>query len=206
MIQHLLFDVDDTLYPPASLGGTIERRMIEFTADRLGIDFASAALKRREGIKNYGSTLEWLQNNYGVTDAESYFAYVHPESELAELPFDPKLRPFLLSLGKPMSVLTNGPMPHAARVLHFLEIDDIFLGVYDILYNNLKGKPHPESYCRALEASGFSIEETVFFDDSPKYVEGFRALGGKGVLVGSREPLDPATPRVDSIYDIKEFI
>jgi putative hydrolase of the HAD superfamily len=152
--------------------------MIEFIASRLDLAFDEAALRRREGLKRYGSTLEWLQKDYGISDSDGYFAYVHPESELADLSPDPNLRPFLLSLGKPMSVLTNGPAPHAARVLRFLKIDDIFLGVYDILYNKLKGKPHPESYCRALAASGFSMEETIFFDDSPKYVEGFRALGG----------------------------
>ncbi|MDR0388767.1 MAG: HAD-IA family hydrolase [Spirochaetaceae bacterium] len=206
-MPYLLFDLDDTLYPPsASMGAAIERRMIEFTASHLGIDRDAAASMRRKELAKYGTTMEWLQTEHGLSDTDGYFEYIHPESELAELSFDPELRPFLLSLDLPMSVLTNGPMPHAARVLKFLNIDDIFTGVYDILYNKLKGKPHPESYRGALKASGFNIEETVFFDDSPKYVEGFRALGGKGVLVGDREALDPKTPRVDSIYKIREYL
>jgi putative hydrolase of the HAD superfamily len=207
MIRHLLFDLDDTLYPPsASLGAAIDRRMSEFVSRYLELAMDEAVSRRREAITRHGTTLEWLQKEHGFSDAGGYFDYVHPEWELSEFVFDSELRPFLLSLDRPMSVLTNGPMPHAARVLRFLKIDDIFLGVYDVLYNKLKGKPHPEAYLGALRASGFSMEETVFFDDSPKYIEGFRVLGGRGVLVGGKEALDPQTPRVNSIYDIREFL
>jgi putative hydrolase of the HAD superfamily len=207
MVRYLLFDLDDTLYPPsASMGAAIDRRMVEFVSRYLGLGPGEAALRRREALTRHGTTLEWLQKEHGFSDAEGYFEHVHPEGELSELSFDPGLRPFLLSLDRPMAVLTNGPMPHAARVLRFLNIDDIFLGVYDVLYNKLKGKPHPEAYLGALKASGFNIEETIFFDDSPKYIEGFRALGGRGVLVGGKEALDPQTPRADSIYGIREFL
>ena len=35
---------------------------------------------------------------------------------------------------------------------------------------------------RALEASGLSAETTVFIDDSPKYIKGYLALGGRAIL------------------------
>jgi putative hydrolase of the HAD superfamily len=204
MIQYLLFDLDDTLYPFSSaMGPGITGRMISFVARHLNIDAGEAAARRKRGLALYGTTLEWLLEEHHV-DASAFLDYVHPESELSELSFDPELRPFLLSLGLPLAVLTNSPMVHALRVLRFFKIEDVFTGIYDIMFNKLKGKPHASAYHNAVHAAGFSIEETAFFDDSPRYVAGFCALGGKGALVGAHEA--DGLPRIESIYGVKEFL
>jgi putative hydrolase of the HAD superfamily len=106
-----------------------------------------------------------------------------------------------------MTILTNGPLDNALRVLEFLNVADLFGEIWDIDRNNLRGKPHKSAYLNALQGSGFTIEETLFFDDNPSYVEGWEKLGGRGVLVSGREDyrrLLPNTPWVGTIYEIKD--
>jgi putative hydrolase of the HAD superfamily len=210
MIRHLLFDLDDTLYPPSSgAGKKITGRMVSYIARCLEVSEEEAARIRRERMPFFGTTLEWLQTEYQFAETDAYFDWVHPESEITDVPLDPRLRPFLRSLNLPMTILTNGPMSHAVRVLERLQVADLFPGIYDICRNNLLGKPHENSYMNALNSEGFTIEETVFFDDNPKYVAGYEKLGGRAVLVSSREKniaLLPRTPHVGSVYEIRGWL
>lgn len=183
-IKHLLFDLDNTLYPStAAIDQGITRRMIGFVADFLGLDFQQATERRVQRLPFFGTTLEWLKTEHGLTDIAAYFDAVHPPEEINELNQDPNLRPFLQSLELPMTILTNAPLCHAQRVLEFLNVADLFTSIHDIESNGFKGKPYPEAYHKALAASGFSIAETIFFDDHKKYTDGYQALGGQAVLV-----------------------
>lgn len=184
MIRHLLLDLDNTLYPASQpIDAGISRRMNEFVATFLGVTFDEALALRAKHMPLHGSTLEWLCAERGLADKTAYFNYVHPASEIDELTPDPALRPYLASLGVPMSILTNSPMSHASRLLDFYGITDLFAGVYDITWNKTRGKPYPESYLDALDDAGYSVEETLFVDDHPKYARGYKAVGGKAVLV-----------------------
>lgn len=178
-----MFDLDNTLY---SEKNGMERRVLErindYVSRYLGWPPEETNAKRREGARRFGTTLEWLVFEKGLKDVEGYFASTHPEGEEACLSVDPGLQALLDSLDYPKIVLTNAPMEHAERVMKALGIEDRFARVFDIKYNGLVGKPHPKSYLRALEASGFSPETTVFIDDSPKYIKGYLALGGRAIL------------------------
>lgn len=178
-----MFDLDNTLYSETN---GMERRVLEkineYVSAYLGWPLAETNARRREGARRFGTTLEWLVVEKGLKDVEGYFAFTHPEGEEYCLSADAALRNLLESLRLPKIVLTNAPMEHASRVLKALGIEDCFSGVFDIKYNGLVGKPHPKSYLRALEASGLSAETTVFIDDSPKYIKGYLALGGRAIL------------------------
>jgi len=184
MIRHLLLDLDNTLYPASSgMDEGITRRMLAFVARHLGVSLEEGTRLRAAGLPSYGTTLEWLTVEHNLTDQNGYFEFVHPESEIEELERDERLRPYLLSLNLPLTLLTNAPAAHARRLLEFFNIEDIFLGVYDLNFNKGVGKPHPDSFRSAIAPSGFTVEETVFVDDHPKYVKGYKAIGGKAVIV-----------------------
>ena len=184
MIQHLLLDLDNTLYPASSEMDTgITRRMQEYVAHFIGVSFEEGVRLRANRPYKYGTTLEWLKAEYGLTDEEEYFLAVHPEEETNELIPDPALRPYLLSLGLPMSLLTNAPTAHAKRVLQFFDVSDVFIGIFDINFHKGKGKPHADCFLNTLAAVGHSITDTLFVDDHPKYIRGYKALGGKAVIV-----------------------
>lgn len=195
--KYLLFDLDNTLYPStAAIDKGITHRMLSFIASYLHISYEEAIAKRNSRLPFYGTTLEWLRTEEGLKDIHSFFNAVHPPEEIEEIPFDAHLRPFLQSLHMPMAILTNAPMVHAKRILDFLNVTDLFTGIYDVECNNLKGKPYPQAFYNALEGSNFSLKETLFFDDHKKYTDGYQVLGGQAILVqhpqnaGISHPLD----------------
>ena len=212
MIQHILFDLDNTLYPASNLmEQRITERMFQFIADFLSIPLEEAIRRQRARRQYYGTTLEWLEAEYQFNDRERYFAAVHPDSEIAELQPDPLLRDFLISLQLPMTVLTNAPIAHAERVLRFFHIRDLFLGVFDITYHHGKGKPHSEAYLKTLAAVHKTVAETLFLDDSPAYITGFTQLGGQGILVDEKERCSEFSktsgiPSIKSIYELPSLL
>ena len=218
-INHILFDLDNTLYPSSqAIDQGITFRMLSFTANFLGITYQQAVELRRNRLPLYGTTLEWLQKEHGLQDINQYFEAVHPPEEINELEKDSNLRQLLISLNLPMTILTNAPMRHAKRVLDFFEITDLFMGIHDIESNNFKGKPYASSYKKAVEESGFTIQDTIFFDDHKKYTDGFRRIGGNAILVcqknNSKKPTHPLdtddsfsdTIKISSVYEIPDLL
>lgn len=184
MLRYLLFDLDNTLYPSSTrMENDILRRMGEFAGAWLGTSPRKAMALRREGAFAYGTTLEWLMAEHGFTDPEAFFAAVHPAGEEYCIEPDPLLGPLLDSMPLPKAIFTNSPREHAERVVAKLGVEDRFEAIYDIRFCDLHGKPKAEAFRRVCEACGFAPEEMLFIDDLPRYVEGFVALGGRGVLV-----------------------
>lgn len=184
--SHLLFDMDNTLYPASSdMDKGITRRMLECVADFFHCDMEKAAALRAERIVHYSTTLEWLRAE-GMTDVEGFLAHVHPDNEADELLPQPALRDFLISLNMPMSILSNAPHEHADRVLAKLGVADLFEAVTDIRDAGFNGKPYPGAYQAALKKVGATIENTLFLDDMQKYTDGWVALGGTAVLIGDK--------------------
>ncbi len=216
MIKNLLFDLDNTLYPASSkMDKGITNRMIQFCAQFFGISMAEATQRRKEALKKYVSTLEWLKAG-GLTSEgiEAYFSAVHPKDEINELEENPKLRPLLESIHQKKAILTNSPKEHAEHVLDFFGIRDLFLPqISDIRANGFLGKPFDIAYKNALKIVGGTVEDTIFLDDYPPYVEGFAKIGGKAVLVGRNEwdsrratLFSGKIFRIDSIFDFPDFL
>ncbi len=165
----------------------IIQRMNDYTARLTGLSVEAAIALRRERMPAYGTTLEWLMAEYGFNDPDAYFAYVHPEGEEEALNPDPELGPFLDSLPQHKYIFTNAPMEHAERVLRRLLIEGKFRIIFDIRFNGLRGKPHRAAIDRVLAAvhgdCGAGPDETLFIDDVPRYVQGFKERGGHGLLI-----------------------
>lgn len=225
MITHLIFDLDDTLYPStAKMGDGITYRMLAFVADYLKVSFEEGRRLRARDMPSYGTTLEWLMGAHGLKDQESFFAAVHPAEETNDLDPDPNLRPFLETIKLPKVILTNAPKEHADRVLDFLNVRDLFDGIVDIRKNNLKGKPYEYAYRNALNLTDGTVNDTLFLDDARKYTDGWTRLGGDAILVGpQKNPFDikanmnvlllPVpdvhsgnTMHIDSVYGLTEIL
>ena len=212
MIENLIFDLDDTLYPHSSkMGRSIYERIVSYSARFFGKTFGEIEKLRETELRKHVSTLAWMKA-HGFSNEEDYFAWVHPESEISDLEFDPKLRPFLESLPMPKVILTNSPSEHAEHVLNFLGIRDLFCEtISDIRRNSLLGKPSECSYRDALSIVGGTVEDTLFLDDYPPYALGFARIGGSAVIVGGAECEVPANlsgkvRRIASVYDLPELL
>ncbi|HOJ99224.1 MAG TPA: HAD-IA family hydrolase [Termitinemataceae bacterium] len=207
MISYILFDLDNTLYSSRyGLEQATAERIRQFTVQFLGLPEEEALARRQARLPYYGTTLEWLMAEEGLTDVEAYHRFIHPEGEEAPLAPDPRLKEFLKSIPLPLAVLTNSPMEHAERVIKRLELEGIFTHIFDIRWNNHKGKPHEGAFRRVVRALGKEISEVLFVDDYPTYVEGYIRLGGPAVLV-DEEDLHPEVPypRIRSIYELAPY-
>lgn len=224
-IRHLIFDLDDTLYPGnGAMNKGITQRMMQAVADYFKVSYEEGIRLRAENIKNFSTTLEWLMSE-GLTDVESYFASVHPKNEADELSPDLDLRPFLESIKIPKIILTNAPSEHAERVLEKLNVRDFFDFICDIRFSGLKGKPYSSAFKNALKAAGGTIEDSLFIDDLVKYTDGWESLGGTAVQVGKKpghhlnknaSSANQETPlqtrqkgrtfHIDSVYELSDLI
>ena len=219
--EHILFDLDNTLYPSTSdMDKGITMRMMECVAAFFKCSMEEAWELRKERMVHFSTTQEWLRSE-GMTDIEGFLAHVHPDNEADELQPQEGLREFLITLNKPMSILTNAPHEHADRVLAKLGIADLFMAVTDIRDTDLNGKPYPMAYKAALKKVGAKLETTLFLDDMQKYTDGYEALGGTAILIGNKNgtPLSKdakalqgfkkvpggRTIRMASIYELPDF-
>ena len=208
MIRHILFDVDNTLYSPLyGLEDAVSARVREFVLSWLDLPADEAERLWKDGYRRHGTTVEWLMHERGFTAFEEYQAFIHPENEADSLLPDPELRRFLESLPCPCSLLTNAPRFHADRVLEKLELEGVFYKIFDIIGNGLEGKPKAPVFRRALEALELPAAEVLFIDDVPRYVEGYLALGGRGLLIdqmGVHE--DYPHERIQNLRELTRFL
>lgn len=211
-LEYLLFDLDNTLYSAHfGLDKEMSRLVNEYIARLLGISPEEALNLRRQRIQaaGYGTTLEWLMAEQGVSEAgaEDYFRYIHPENEADTLVPDPELAPLLASFGRPMAILTNSPIEHTHRILDKLNLNGLFTSIFDIRFNRLKGKPNPQAFYNALEAMGAKVENCLFVDDVSRYVEGYTAIGGLGLYYDelNKHPEYPGS-RITKLASLKEFL
>jgi putative hydrolase of the HAD superfamily len=207
-IRALLFDLDNTLYPSsAPMGGEISRRITAYVQNFMGVDWEEASRLRRHGFARYGTTLKWLETEEGFSDIDDYLKSVHPPDVRRFLPRDPQLREMIEGLPHEKFILTNSSADHAERVLEHFGIRDLFSGLYDITFNGMQGKPARTAYEKPLSIIPWDAGDILFIDDVPKYLEGFVAVGGQGLLIDEdQRHADYHLPKIRSIHELPDFL
>ncbi|HSM26070.1 MAG TPA: hypothetical protein VK856_14495, partial [Anaerolineaceae bacterium] len=77
MIETIIFDLDDTLYPSsAGIWSLIRERIDTFMIDRLGYDEKDVPVIRENFFQTYGTTLRGLESVHHI-DANDYLEFVH---------------------------------------------------------------------------------------------------------------------------------
>ncbi|MDR0316434.1 MAG: HAD-IA family hydrolase [Treponema sp.] len=208
MLKYLFFDLDNTLYSCRwGLENNVKQRMRKFIAGFLNTTPDEAWQQRTAHIKKYGTTLEWLITEKGFTNVEAFLAAVHPPDEADSLLPDPELKTFLEGIPIPRAIITNSPREHADLILDKLDMAELFTHIFDIRLCNFKGKPHPDFFNHALNVLGVSAGEVLFIDDTPLYVEGFNALGGRGLLLDEDNVYtDYAYPKIRGLKELYQYV
>jgi putative hydrolase of the HAD superfamily len=209
MIEYLLFDVDDTLYPRScGLGDEMNRRMSLFVADYLRMDLESANALRVEARRRYGTTLKWLRVEHGLENVDPYMEAIHPQdlSPWITSGHAAEVRDVLERIDLPASVLTNGPAEHALRVIDRLGLNRRFERIFDLRGNNLEGKPARSVYLRVARELGLRFESTLFVDDVVQYLLPFRNLGGMIVHMSTSDSGVPLVPRITCLRELEPMI
>jgi putative hydrolase of the HAD superfamily len=183
VLEYLIFDLDETVYPRGSgLMQAISARISAYMIERMGMDAEVVPTLRREYWQKYGTTSRGLQLLHGL-DVPDYMDYVHDLPLAQYLTLDPALDAALRSLSQRKVVFTNATAAHAHAVLQALGVAQHFDAVYDVFYAGEQSKPSPSAYQRILADLGVSGERCLMVEDTARNLRPAKSLGMVTVLV-----------------------
>ena len=202
-VEHWVFDLDNTLYPPsARLFDQIEVRMTDFVMRALGVDRARADHLRTQYWQLYGTTLAGLMHEHDIAPGP-YLAEVHDIS-FAPLTPDPDLRAAIAALPGHRIVFTNGSAPYAEQVLAARGLDGLFDGVFGVEHADYTPKPAKAAFATVFARAGVTPERAAMFEDDPRNLEVPHALGMRTVHVA---PQSCASPYIEHhTADLAQFL
>lgn len=177
-----VFDLDNTLYPPAMrLFDQIEQRMTRYVMDRLQVDAPEANRLRKLYWAEYGTTLAGLMALHDV-DPEPYMVQVH-DIDFSVLAPDAALRQQIAALPGRRIVYTNGSAPYAHRVLEARGLAGVFDAVYGVEHAGYRPKPEAAAYARVFAQDGLNPARAAMFEDDPRNLAVPHALGMRTVHI-----------------------
>ena len=203
----VLFDLDNTLYPPeCGLLQHLDDRINEFVSGFLGIGPEETKALRRRFIQEFGTTLHGLQAEHALPPA-TYLSAVHDAVQLDRyLTRDEELLATLGAIEIQKVVFTNAPREYARRVMECLGLDEHFRIIIDLEFHNYNGKPFREAYERVVRHLNVKPEECVLVEDTLRNLQVAKEMGMVTVLVGSTdavaEYVDFAVSRPSAVADI----
>lgn len=177
-----LFDLDMTLYPPASnLFAAIERRMGEFVAATKNLSPDAARAVQKRYFRDHGTTLAGLMLHDGV-DPDDFLDFVH-NIDLSALKPAPQLADAIIALPGRKIVFTNADERHAGRVLAARGLDGLFDQIHDIAASGYRPKPDQESFARLIGKNAIDPVRAILFDDIAANLAAAKMLGMTTVWV-----------------------
>jgi len=202
MLECIIFDLDNTLYP-RSMGifDRVVERIRNYMEDRMGFEANFAKELRQEYIRKYGSTLRGLMIHQNV-DPDDYLDYVHDVGVEQTLSPNPSLRELILSIPFRKVIFTSSHRPHAQKVLRCLGVEEYFPSIFDITLIHYIPKPNPEPYHQVLETLCIAGEKCMMIDDVPANLHTAKELGMTTVLVGA----DPGAVDGSVDYAIEDIL
>lgn len=205
--SHILFDLDDTLYPSTNgLWASIRQRMNDYMLEKLQMPPEQVSIIRRQYFEKYGTTLRGLQIHHQI-DADDFLAYVHDLPVEMVIPRDPDLHRLLKSIPQPKWIFTNADANHARRVLSALGVSDCFDDIIDIRAMNFICKPDPLAYRIALDRLGERYpERCVYLDDAARNLAPAYEMGFMTVLVSQNGSDAVAKHTITRPHDLPQVL
>lgn len=206
-IRAILFDLDDTLYPPsAGVMGQIRERILAYMRIRLELSPEEADALRRRYLREYGTTMRGLQIHHGI-EADDYLDFVHDIPLHDYIRPNPALDRALASLPQQKVVFTNASREHALRVLEVLGVSHHFERIVDVRDVDFESKPRLAAYQRVCKLLDLSPEECMLVEDNVRNLRPAKELGMTTVLVGGAgddpdEVVDHTIDRVEEIASL----
>ena len=197
-IDAWIFDLDNTLYPAsADLFAQIDRRMTDYIARLLGLEWEEARRVQKGWFHAHGTTLAGLMAEHGV-DPHAFLAEVH-DIEMDVLDHDAPLAAAIARLPGRKLVFTNGDAPYAARVLGRLGLGESFEAIHDIHAMDLKPKPAASAYRGLCDRHGVDPARALFADDMARNLAPAKAIGMTTLWIdnGSEQAPDPDRDFID---------
>ena len=208
MLEYLVFDLDDTIYPrQAGLMQAISARISLYMIERMGMDPEVVPRLRRDYWSEYGTTSRGLQVLHGL-DVDDYMHFVHDLPLEDYVSANPALDAALTSLPQRKVIFTNATVDHAWGVLKVIGITHHFEAVYDALFAEEEVKPALGAYRRMLDDLSTSGDVCLMVEDTARNLRPAKALGMVTVLVDPLPgaDLDGADYVIDRAADITHVV
>ncbi len=185
-INHWIFDLDNTLYPPeAGLFAQMNPLMATYVMRTLNVDEQTAHEIRHHYWRTFGTTLAGLMQEHNI-DPASYLHEVH-QIDLSVLPKNPALISALKALPGRKIVFTNGSRDHGHRVVEASGMDGIFDAIYGIEDTDYVPKPEKQAFTQVFARDKVHEAKAAMFEDDIRNLAVPHALGMNTVLVGPPE-------------------
>jgi putative hydrolase of the HAD superfamily len=207
MIRTILFDLDETLYPPQTgIMDHLRSLILRYLCTRLALPPDEADALRRHYFQAYGTTMRGLQLEHHI-DPDEFLHFVHDIPLHRYLQPNPGLDAVLTSIHQQKIVFTNASQEHAEAVLALLGVRHHFERIVDVRDMRYESKPQPAAYRYVCELLDVRPAECLIVDDNVRNLQSAKALGMVTVLVwdGSDEPhdgVDYAIPRIEEIGQV----
>ncbi len=181
-VRHWVFDLDNTLYPPAArLFDQIERKMTDFVMRVTGADHGEADALRKTYWHLHGTTLAGLMAEHHI-DPDAYLEEVHDITFDALTP-DPHLAELITALPGRKIVYTDGGAPYAAQVLQARGLDAAFDAIYGVEHAGYRPKPEEGAFRAVFALDGTDPAQAAMFEDDPRNLTAPHAMGMRTVHV-----------------------
>jgi putative hydrolase of the HAD superfamily len=211
--EFIIFDLDNTLYPPGSgVMETIGHRIHVWLCRELDLTWEEATGLRREYLRQHGTTMGGLMSEHGV-DVDHYLDFVHEIRIEEHLEPNPALVEMLERIPLRKAVYTNATSAHGRRVLRTLGVYDQFERIIGIEEVGLQNKYNRKAYERMLALLGTEGQACVMVEDSPRNLPPAKAIGMTTILVGAgrtSEQIDVAEDVIDfavgSVLDVEQVV
>lgn len=191
MVEYVLFDLDETLYPPgAGLMQAISARINAYLIAHLGLTPAAAEALRRDYERRYGSFFRGVALHGGL-DLGDLSAYAHDVNIEQYLTPDQDLGCLIECIQSPRVIFTNAPHAYAERVLTRLDISRLFARLFAYEFGEGIGKPNTAVYTKVQCALDVPSEGLVMVDDALSNLAPAQALGWKTIWVNPKGAENP---------------
>jgi putative hydrolase of the HAD superfamily len=209
MLEFILFDLDNTLYPRScGLFDHIDNLINRYLEEEVKIPADEVDARRRAYLQAHGTTLNGLIRHHQV-DPHDYLKFVHDVPLGDYLTPDPDLKTMLAELPQKKYIFSNASNEHCQKVLDFLGLQDCFTAIYDINYFNFRPKPEIAVYQELLDDIGARPEAGVMIDDMAVNLQPADDLGMATILFGSADgPLSKSNTalRLKSLTDLPQLL
>ena len=185
-VDHWVFDLDNTLYPPqARLFDQIERLMADYVMRELNVSEPEAQRLRSKYWAEHGTTLAGLMRVHDI-DPEPYLHEVH-QLDLSHIEPAPELRAAILALPGRKIIYTNGSRAHGENVSAARGLEGVFDAIYGVEDANYAPKPDLAAFQKVFAADGIKTTQAAMFEDDVRNLAVPHQMGMKTVLVGPPE-------------------
>ena len=181
-VQTWVFDLDNTLYPPAAdLFGQMDIRFSAYVRRLTGLSEEKALALCGAYWAEYGSTLMGLIKHHDV-DPHDFLADVH-DIDISHLRPDPALTQAISALPGRRIVFTNGSENHAKRVLAARGLTQAFDAVFGVEQAEFRPKPTQAAFDIVFAKGSVDPPDAAMFEDEERNLAVPFSLGMQTVLV-----------------------